>query len=282
MCLVALALGTTLAGRYSFILAANRDEYYARPTAAAAWWSITETVQQPDTFSGKDLQAGGTWLAVNRAGRFAVVTNWRSAKPPAAAVSSRGHWPILALAEQNELALEAAMSQSGPGNLIYGDVCSPSSFCYAAQITNEQGQACNITHRPISIGIHGLSNGLLNADWPKTARLKQDLQQAIDDCVAQRSQFGSDVAEQNLIEQLFRALRRPDSYPPALLPTTGVSLASEQFLSSAWIESETYGTRVSTLLLAQVDGRCLFVERSRDGATSKAEFTAQSASSQRR
>lgn len=65
-------------------VAANRDEFHARPAARAAFWN-----DRPEILAGRDLQAGGTWMGVSRGGRFAAVTNFRGGTEPGAA-ESRG------------------------------------------------------------------------------------------------------------------------------------------------------------------------------------------------
>ena len=84
MCLIALSVGQH--PDYPLILAANRDEFHARPTKEAHWWP-----DKPDVVGGRDLQAGGTWLALHRDGRFATVTNYRDAMPSKPGHRSRGH-----------------------------------------------------------------------------------------------------------------------------------------------------------------------------------------------
>lgn len=66
------------------LVAANRDEFHARPAAPAAFWR-----DQPDILGGRDLEAMGTWMGVSRKGRFAAVTNYRGAREPSAE-ESRG------------------------------------------------------------------------------------------------------------------------------------------------------------------------------------------------
>ncbi len=95
MCLIVLAFGVT--AEYPLIVAGNRDEFHTRPTKDADWWP-----DKPDILGGRDLQAGGTWLAMHRSGRFATVTNTRDAEPRTAGLRSRGHLVIDFL--QSELA----------------------------------------------------------------------------------------------------------------------------------------------------------------------------------
>jgi len=82
MCLI--VFGWQAHARYRLIVAANRDEFHARPAAPAAFWR-----EQPEILAGRDLQAGGTWMGVSRSGRFAAVTNYRGAREPSAE-ESRG------------------------------------------------------------------------------------------------------------------------------------------------------------------------------------------------
>ena len=70
MCLI--VVGWRVHPDYPLVVAANRDEFYRRPTAFAGFWA-----DAPDILGGRDLEAGGTWLGITRAGRFAAVTNVR-------------------------------------------------------------------------------------------------------------------------------------------------------------------------------------------------------------
>ena len=68
----------------SLILAANRDEYYERPTESMHWW------ESEGVLAGKDLQAGGTWLAISDDGRFAAITNYKEPTNGNTDLKSRG------------------------------------------------------------------------------------------------------------------------------------------------------------------------------------------------
>jgi uncharacterized protein with NRDE domain len=276
MCLVAFELNDSPQATYCFVLAANRDEYFARPSSSANWWPHTS----PALFAGKDLQAGGTWMGVNRLGQIAFVTNWRSGTAPESGLPSRGAWTVAALQEKylDTAQLQRLMQQSGPGNLVVGNVTDPNSFIYLAQ-REKQARQATVNLQPAN---YGLSNGSLNDPWPKTSQLKTDLNTAVASSIASKGRVGRHGAEQALIQALMNALSRPEKYEDALLPSTGVSVETERMLSSAWIDSETYGTRTSTVILAQKNGRCVFVERSRDGVISQTEFTVRSALSQTR
>ena len=91
MCLVVLAWQQH--PEFPLIIAGNRDEFHGRPTERASWWS-----DAPDIIGGRDLQAGGTWLAVGKTGRFATVTNFREGQTGGSGRKSRG---ALALSDCN-------------------------------------------------------------------------------------------------------------------------------------------------------------------------------------
>lgn len=203
------------------ILAANRDEFYVRPTEAARW--------RGNIFCGIDLRAGGTWLGVTRAGRFAAVTNFREPiQEPAAGLRSRGSLPWDFL--QSEMApsdycQQVAQQQDnfGPFNLLVGD---RQTLCY---VSNRGAAPQSVTP-----GVHGLSNGLLDTPWPKVLRGKGLLSDAI----------GKGASEDALLAIL------TDHHQPSdgELPQTGVPNALEKLVAPIFIESAQYGTRCSTLL----------------------------------
>jgi uncharacterized protein with NRDE domain len=83
MCLFLFAYNTH--PEYRLILAANRDEFHARPTQAALWWNDT-----PDIFAGRDLEKTGTWMGVTRDGKFSALTNFRDPAQRKSNAPSRG------------------------------------------------------------------------------------------------------------------------------------------------------------------------------------------------
>lgn len=204
------------------ILAANRDEFHERPTEPMHWWRWPE-----GPLAGRDRQAGGTWLAVGRDGRWAAVTNFRD---PAASGGgrSRGELPVGFLEAGNSprdyaLAVQAAREHYGPFNLLAGD---GESLWYASSHAPAQA---------VAPGTHALSNGVLDADWPKSRRAVSALRGLADD--------GSVDAE--------RLMRLMDDRKPSEdseLPDTGVGAELERFLSPPFIVGERYGTRSTTIL----------------------------------
>jgi uncharacterized protein with NRDE domain len=222
MCLVVLAVDAH--PRLSLVVAANRDEYHARPARPAAW--------NDDVLSGRDLMAGGTWLAVRRDGRFALVTNVRDGKAQDPAARSRGELPLLALSDR---AIDGARYNGF--NLVAGNA---RGFAWTSNRARE------IRH--VASGVHGLSNSLLDAPWPKVVRTRERLQ----------AWLRGDGAS---LEPLFEALGDRAQAPDALLPSTGVAHAWERILSAPFILGERYGTRCSTVLTIDCDAHARFVER---------------------
>jgi uncharacterized protein with NRDE domain len=225
MCLAVLAVDAH--PRLALVLAANRDEYHARPAAPAAW--------RPDgVLAGRDLLAGGTWLAVRRDGRFALVTNVREGKAQDPAARSRGELPLRALDSLRSI----DGTRYNGFNLVAGDT-------HGFTWMSNRGDSA----RDVRKGIHGLSNALLDVPWPKVVRTEERL----------AAWLGGATAN---VEPLFEALADRGHPPDAQLPATGVPLAWERVLSPPFIVSERYGTRCSTVLTIDRDGHARFVERS--------------------
>lgn len=208
---------------YPLVVAANRDEFFARPAAPAAWWP-----DAPDVFAGRDLEAGGTWLGLTRKGRFAGLTNFRDPGRNRAGTPSRGALvaDFLGSGESTAAALTRLQHEGhryNAFNLFVSDGDTLGIY------ESESGNA-----HLLEPGVHALSNHLLDTPWPKVragkARLFRALQALPDDT------------------PLIELLRDDRPAPDAELPRTGVSLAWERMLSSAFIRAPGYGTRCSTVI----------------------------------
>jgi len=235
MCLIAFAWNAH--PRWRLLLAGNRDEAHARPSAPLARWGDLPIV------GGRDLEAGGTWLGVGPAGRCAVVTNVRDPRDPQVG-ASRGLLATDFLAATTGAAVHAAGLASRaadyrPFNLLIFDAHD------AFYLGNRPAPEA----LPVSPGVHGLSNADFNTPWPKTCALMQRLQAWIDD------------GGQTDFAPLFDALTDERQAPDDMLPDTGVGLERERWLSSAFIRGETYGTRAETVVAIGHDGRGRIVER---------------------
>ncbi len=217
MCLVVFA--NDVFADFPFVLAANRDEYFARPSASAAWW-MHEGVE---IFGGRDLEKNGTWLGLTRAGRIAVVTNVRDLAKPIAGTASRGWLTRDALTRKRTATLENFPSY----NVI---VASRDGVWYTRD---------DIDTVSIARGIHGLSNHRLDTPWPKVERAKSVL-------AAQATPE---------VDALFAMLADRTAARDEELPKTGVPLEVERALSSPFVSMPEvgYGTRCSTVILRARD-----------------------------
>ena len=239
MCLIAFALDAHPA--YRLVVAANRDELYARPTAPAAWWA-----DAPDVLAGRDLREGGTWMGVTRAGRFAAVTNYRDpgfAQAPDA--PSRGALVADFLrgsadAESYVHRLAERAAEYNGFNLLVGD---DAGLFYLSNRTDGV--------RRLEPGVYGLSNALLDTPWPKVLRARRAMADAL-------SAADGDALDAPLWEALAdRVIAADDA-----LPDTGVGAERERLLSPPFIRTDVYGTRASSVLTLARDGEVRFVERS--------------------
>jgi uncharacterized protein with NRDE domain len=237
MCLLVLAWQAH--PRYALVVAANRDEFHERPAAALAPWPAPESL-----LAGRDLRAGGTWLALDRARRFGVVTNFRDLQPPRAGAPSRGGLIPRYLGQQ-----------AGPGGFLASlepQAASYSGFNLLLSDGDSLWYGCNRAQpfaRALPPGIYGLSNGFLDTPWPKLERVRA----AFRGWLADR---GADSA--GLFALLADRTRITDD---ALLPRTGVAPDWERVLSSPFVLDPEYGTRASTVLLLQADGQARIAER---------------------
>ncbi len=228
---------------HPLVLLANRDEYRARPTAPLGFWQ-----DEPQLLAGRDLLAGGTWLGVTRSGRIAAVTNYREPGVHRSGAPSRGNLVHSYLSA--DLSPGAWLAKLAPRdtayngfNLICGDLAAPPEerFLYRS---NRDGDP-----RSLPVGLHGLSNHLLDSPWPKVQRSKGRLQDALRD--------PHPFDPEDLLDILADTTRAPD----AELPDTGVGLELERILSSAFIAGLEYGTRSSSVILLDRSGQLTFVER---------------------
>lgn len=239
MCLILLAW--KVHPHYPLVVAANRDEFFARPTASADFWS-----DAPHVLAGRDLQGGGTWLGVTRAGRFAALTNYRDPQRVRTDAPSRGELVARFLRGSDTpkafaVWLETAASACNGFNLIYGDTKELHYF-----------SNCGDHPRRLEAGIYGLSNHLLDTPWPKVAKGKSSLAHAV--------QALPDDAP------LIAMLRDDTPAADEELPRTGVSLEWERLLSAAFVRSPAYGTRSSTVVVMAADGLLRFDEIGFDAA----------------
>lgn len=233
MCVAALAWAAH--PRWRLVVAANRDEFHARPTAPLARWDN-------GVIAGRDLEAGGTWLGINDAGRFALVTNFRLPGYPRPGLASRGGLVVDWLLDQSDPA-DATLN---PFHLLR---------------VGPDG-ASHVSNQPVTIGsslapgLHGVSNGHFDQPWQKTQRLTD----ALGEWIARAS---DDPAG------LFAALADETELPPE-----ADSEGPAAPFSPVFIRNETYGTRCSTVVLVDAAGRGSIIERRFDASGARAGETA--------
>jgi uncharacterized protein with NRDE domain len=230
--------------RFHLILVANRDEFFDRPTRALGFWP-----DHPEIAAGRDLKQMGTWLGITRKGRLAAITNYREAGAPKTDAPSRGHLVADFLA--GHIPAYQYLQQLGSSdqdyngfNLIIGD---DQGLYYHS---NRGGSICNL--QP---GIYGLSNRLIDTDWPKV----RDGKTRLDDILAEDEHT---ISRNALLELLQSQNVAPDDQ----LPETGVGIQWERVLAPIFITSPAYGTRASSLLTIDHRGEVHFTEITWDPA----------------
>ncbi|CCK81665.1 NRDE family protein [Desulfobacula toluolica] len=237
MCLI--LFGYKVSNKYPLIFAANRDEFYQRPTAPMHLWKNT-----PAILAGKDLEQGGTWFGVHKNGTFAALTNYRDPSSIRPDAPSRGEIIVDFLKSKKppETHFNHLKEKQNPYNgfnLLFG---SKDDIFWFSNLKN--------TIEKIAPGIHGLSNRFLDTPWPKVESGKKALQDIICGTITFESLF-SILTDQSI----------PDDDQ---LPQTGVGLEWERMLSSLFIHSDTYGTRSSTVMLMDQNGTIEITERTYD------------------
>jgi uncharacterized protein with NRDE domain len=251
MCLILIAWQSH--PDYPLVIAANRDEFYARRTRPAAWWG-----QAVSLLAGHDEEAGGTWLGINRRGRVAMLTNVRSPEKCNLHAPSRGLLVLSALQSTGTLSQWVEEStrtgQNFNGyNLLIGEPLPvlargiDAQLLYATNRTDDLAEP-RYESRTLAPGIYGLSNAALDTPWPKVTRAV--------------GAFACQIADSVKSESLFRLMADRELARDAELPVTGVPLDWERALSAIQIRANGYGTRSTTLLTVRRDGTVLFLERS--------------------
>ncbi len=232
MCLI--VVGWRVHADYPLLLAANRDEFHARPTAAAARWP-----DAPQIVGGRDLEAGGTWLAVSPGGRLAAVTNVRE---PGMAKGERSRGELtrnFLLGKQSALDFATQIDTAAYSgyNLLLSD---GEELVYAS---NRDGAP-----RVLTPGIYGLSNHRLDSPWPKLEKARTAFAQAL-----------ATPPDENAF---FSLLTDREIVADDKLPQTGVPLEWERLLSAVFVQSGSYGTRASSVVRLDRAGNFRLHERS--------------------
>lgn len=226
------------------IAAANRDEFYDRPAAAAGAWP-----ENPKVYAGRDLKGGGSWMGITQEGpngpKFAALTNIRGPRERRTDAPSRG--ALVAdylsgdLGAEEYIAKIAKNSDAYNGfNLVLGD--RERLFWFS-----NRGAEDDRNGKELAPGIYGISNSLLDAPWPKVVRTK--------------AQFASLLCQGAPEDAYFEMLADTTRAPDLRLPDTGIELDLERVLSAVCIETAGYGTRTSTVVKLYADAPAELHER---------------------
>jgi len=243
MCLVLIAYRKH--PQYPLVLAANRDEFHARPAAPLHWWN-----DGPPLLAGRDLEAGGTWCGVDPHGRLALVTNYRDPSLPKPQGSSRG-----------ALVPEFLRGDRGAREFVREAAARAEHYAGFSLLAMDQSGLAYAVSQPepetlmLPPGIYGLSNHRLDTPWPKLLRT--------------RARFEDEIAAGKPAPTgLFQILSDRTTAPDDELPDTGIGIEWERLLSAPFIASDGYGTRCSTVVLIDSHGQVSVEERSHgtDGA----------------
>ena len=235
MCLIVFALNHHK--DYKLIFAANRDEFYNRPSSPAEFWD-----NYPFLLAGRDLKEGGTWMGVTKQGTFAAITNYRDLRNLKLNAPSRGYIVKDFLVNEysierfSENLIDNGSSYNG-FNLLYGNV---DRLFYFSNYNNAD--------KKIESGIHGLSNDLLDTPWFKVEKSKNEFEQVIN-----KNNFS--------FEDIFKILSDTTLSPDEQLPDTGLDYEREKIISSIFIKTEEYGTRCSTIVTVDKNNFVNFIER---------------------
>jgi len=240
MCLIVFAY--RVHPEYPVVIAANRDEFYNRPTAVMGEWS-----DAPNILAGRDLKGGGTWMGIGRNGRMAALTNFREPDLQRTGAPTRGH-----------LVSDFLKGRDSLNQYINKLSSTYKNYNGYSILLSENGQWVYYSNRSdgpqeLTPGIHGLSNHFLNTPWPKVERSRR----------AMESLLTSDRPPD--MKALLSIMQDRSIPPDEALPRTGVELAWERRLGAVFIHSAIYGTRSSTILVVARDGTTRICERSFDG-----------------
>ena len=232
MCLIALAWHAH--PEYELIVAANRDEFHARPAQDAGWW-----LDHPDVLAGRDLLAGGSWFAVTRSGRFATVTNYREQSFTRSDLKSRG-------------ALVTNFVVGGQSPSRYSRGLDDADYAGFSLLTADRDTVSYVSNRgdsqtDLGAGIYGLSNAALDTPWAKVNRSKKRLRELIDEDAVSADALFEILSDRETADE--------DANSEHLSPKQA------RAITAPFIVADEYGTRCSTVLLRRHSGKTEFREQ---------------------
>jgi len=249
MCLIFLSYNQH--PKYPLIIAANRDEFLDRPALPMDYWP-----ENPNILAGQDLTGGGTWLGVTTSGYFSMLTNYRDMANIKTNAPTRGKLVLDYLKGEFDpatylQALDASGGQYNGYNILLGTMHNP--WYYSNQ---------NHKFYQLGSGLYGLSNALLDSNWPKVDRGKTAFRELVE---------SNNVNSESLFELMINKELADDDQ----LPDTGIGIEKEKLLSSMFIDMQGYGTRNTTILIMDRNNTVEITERTyskADGTSSDQKF----------
>lgn len=248
---------------YSLVVAANRDEFYERPTQPMTWWD-----DHPSILGARDnadvIGLRGTALGLSVDGKFSAITNIRAPSEKNPELRTRGELTAKFLSEKLSVdkfiqVHQKSFLQYNGFNLLTADLHAPdqdlSWVSNRMLVGNKIRQRKVVSPVKIAPGVYGISNAMLDTPWPKVRLGVAQFAQAI----------AMDQGKFNHPEHYLRVLSQRSSFTDNELPATGVSLDWERALAPIFIKTEHYGTRSSTLLRVRRDGNFQMLERRFNG-----------------
>lgn len=262
MCLILVAWNSH--PDYTLVVASNRDEFYERPTYPLTWWDDDKNI-----LAGKDaadvIGSSGTWMGISQFGKFSALTNIRAPSEKNPLLKTRGELTTHFLKSQLSPSeyirnRSKAFQQYNGFNLLVGDLTKknqPSLHWVSNRRLDSKNKiqaGQGITTEPLQPGIYGLSNAMLDTPWPKVKHRIASFIQTL----------AMDSGKLEKVDAYLKLLNHQEKAQDSELPYTGVSLDWERTLSAAFIKTENYGTRASSILRVRKDGFFQFIEKSFD------------------
>lgn len=238
MCLILFSYKSN--PNFKLVIAANRDEFYNRPTSEANFWKDHSNI-----LGGRDLQEGGTWMGVTKSGKLSMLTNYRDLSNLKSKAPTRGklvsNFLVSNLHPSQYL---DSVDQTGHlyngFNILLGSI---DDLWYYSNISGKKYM--------LGSGVYGLSNALLDTAWPKVMQGKTQLDKIIS------KNNSTELLQRELLKMLSQSTIANDDE----LPDTGVGIEMERMLSPLFIKSPKYGTRCSTVLIVDQNDHLYFLER---------------------
>lgn len=229
---------------WPLLVVANRDEFRDRPTEPMHWWPSEDSGTERPILAGRDLKAGGTWLALDEIGRIALLTNIRPGYIGTTAEYSRGELPLKFLRQDQSIqdfhqGLLPELPKYGGFNMILSD--NDQLFWFSSDYPGGQW---------LEAGIHGISNDALNTPWPKTVKAQRQMHEQT--AIMERDFHQAPI------------LTDRDMASDEALPSTGVPKDWERLISAQTITGETYGTRSRTWIRRHRSGHIDAAEQQLD------------------